>query len=678
MNQRHFEERGAYRFKRFVRKAYSAFNSMHRIVNIGVVRGCAISFLTVSTVAAQTSADGEQQQKVLEKELDEVMVTASRIETPINQTAKQVTVLSKEQIQQAPVQSIQDLLIYAANIDVVQRAGHGVQADISIRGGSKDQTAILLNGVNLSNSHTGLYSLDIPINLSDIERIEIIHGPSALIYGTSAFAGGVNIITKKNVDAKGYARIEGGMHNLRGMEVRGATKQGITTTSLSAGYSSSDGYTDNTDYNMYNILMQSRFQFKENSQLDLNLGYNDKKYGANSFYTAAFPNQYDHTSRYISSLKGEFGSKLKFIPILYWFRHYDTFELRRGSEEGKNYHRGDTYGTNLIMQYTSKLGSTSLGGELRREDIMSSKLGKEMVEPHRRYTKYDDRLSSSVTLEHTARIDRFVISAGVLMNHNTMEKGKYKFYPSASVAYRPTDQINIYTTWGNSTRMPSFTELYYTTETHEGNENLKPERSQSVDLGFKYKNSLISAYLTSYLMWGRNIIDWVKKEGADGKPISASWNHTAVNTQGLEMGVRFRLVDILPILGENSSFSLDYTRLHQDCDTKGEISEFRLNYLRDKFTTTFNHHIYKGFSAGWYLRYQKRMGGYTVYENAVNTKRLEPYKAFSTLDVKLNYNHENLLLYVKLNNLYNTRHNDMGNIAQPGFWLTGGISYTFL
>lgn len=197
MNRKHFKERPVYRFKRFVRKAYSAFNSMHRIVNIGVVRGCAISFLTVSTITAQTTTDGQQQQKVLEKELDEVMVTASRIETPINQTAKLVTVITKEQIEQSPVRSIQDLLVYAANIDVVQRGGHGVQADISIRGGSFDQNAVLLNGVNLSNAQTGHYSFDIPINLSDIERIEIIHGPSALIYGSSAFSGGINIITKK-------------------------------------------------------------------------------------------------------------------------------------------------------------------------------------------------------------------------------------------------------------------------------------------------------------------------------------------------------------------------------------------------------------------------------------------------------------------------------------------------
>lgn len=676
MKQKNLTNPRSIRFRRFTRRSYSVFNSLNKVVSIGVVSGTMLAFANSPAISAQTGALVEEgRSDTMEKELDEVMVTASRVEMPINQTAKLVTVITKEQISQAPVQSIQDLLIYAANIDVVQRSGHGVQADISIRGGTKDQTAILLNGVNVSTAHTGLYSLDIPLNLSDIERIEIVHGPSALIYGSSAFAGGVNIITKKKVDSKAYARLGGGMYSQRAMEMRGAAQSGIATASISAGYSSSNGHANNTDYNLYNILMQTRLQFSENSKVDINLGYNDKKYGANSFYTAAFPNQYDHTSRYLNSFKGEFGDKLKFIPIIYWFRHYDTFELIRGSDYGKNHHRGDTYGTNLIVQYESKLGNTSLGGEIRREDIISNLLGKPMSRPHGKFENYDDRTNSSVTLEHTAKLDRFVLSAGVLMNHNTLEKGKYKFYPSASIAYRPSYNLNIYTTWGNSTRLPSFTELYYTTDTHEGNSGLLPERSQSVDLGIKYKNSYINAYLTGFLMWGRNIIDWVNKE-KDGKIVSASWNHTELNTQGIEMGIRFRLGDFLPVLGEYSFVSVDYARMNQDCDTKGQNSLFKLNYLRDKLTATFNHQIYKSFSAGWYFRYQKRMGMYKVYENAEDTGVLTPYKAFTTLDLRLNYKYEDLTLYINLNNLYNTRHNDMGNIPQPGFWLTGGISYT--
>jgi len=129
MNKKRTLKKDIFHFKRFTRKAYSAFASMHRIVNIGVVTGCVLTAVP-STGVAQ-SVDGDQKTpEMTEHELDEVMVTASRVETPINQTGKQVTVIAREQIEQAPVQSIQDLLVYAANVDVIQRGGHGVQADI--------------------------------------------------------------------------------------------------------------------------------------------------------------------------------------------------------------------------------------------------------------------------------------------------------------------------------------------------------------------------------------------------------------------------------------------------------------------------------------------------------------------------------------------------------------------
>ena len=533
--KKRLNDQQAFRFRRFVRKAYSAFNSMHKVVNIGVLTSSMLAFAHLSPVSAQQGA-GTVADKMPEEELDEVTVTAARVETPLAQSARLVTVITRAQIEQAPVQSLQELLAYAAHIDVIQRGGHGVQADISIRGGSADQTAILLNGINLTNPHTGHYNLDLPVNLSDIERIEIIHGPSALIYGSGAFSGGINIITKKEIDARVYANAEAGMHNLWRGDVRGAAEIGRTRNSLSAGYQSSDGYIPHSDYRMYNLLWQTRWKARENAYLDMQLGYNNKHYGANTFYSAKFPNQYERTSAYMATLKGAFGQTLRVIPILYWSRHYDQFDLIKDTPKGRNFHRGDTYGANLIFQYTSRIGTTTLGGEVRREDIVSSKLGKPRAHPEGDYTKYDDRTTSSVTLEHTYATSRFSLSAGALVNYNTLTDA-IRFYPSVSAAYRPAEGLKIATTWSQSTRMPTFTDLYYTQETHHANEHLKPERSESVDLGVTYDRPLVSAYVKGFLMWGRDMIDWVRTSG-DAK--WASWNLTEVDKQGVEIGATLR------------------------------------------------------------------------------------------------------------------------------------------
>ncbi|GAB6394367.1 MAG: TonB-dependent receptor [Bacteroidales bacterium] len=644
---------------------------MHKVVNIGVVSGCVLTSMIIPAAHAQEVTD-DRQQKMPEEELEEVMVTASRLETPVSQTAKLVTVITREQIERAPVQSIQDLLIYAAGIDVIQRGGHGVQADISIRGGSFDQNAILLNGVNLSNPHTGHYSFDLPVNLSDIERIEVIHGPSALVYGASAFSGGINIITGKRADTRLYAGAEAGMYALKGMEVRGASGFGASSHSLSVSHNSSGGYIANSDYHIYNALWQTRVRLSGESKLDMQLGYNDKKYGANTFYSAKYPNQYEQTGSYMGALKGDFGAALKFIPILYWNRHCDQFDLIKGSDTGRNFHRNDTYGANLIFMYRSKLGNTSLGGELRRETIFSSVLGKVMDKPQGNYKRKDGRTNASIALEHTLTLQRWVLSAGVLLNHNTLLENDYTCYPSVSLAYRPADNLKLSASWSKSVRMPTFTDLYYTTVTHDGNEGLKPEKSESLEVGAGYATSFIQADWTGFLLWGRDMIDWVKNDPQDAK--WASWNLTEVNIRGMEAGVRFNLGEALPFLGSRASFAFGYARIHQTTDTQGLISVYALNYLRDKLTAQFHHSLGKGLSANWFFRFQKRMGSYEKFENLQKVSD-EPYPAFSTLDLKVSYQYRNITFHAAFNNLYDTDYFDKGNIPQAGFWFIGGISY---
>ena len=173
---------------------------------------------------------------------------------------------------------------------------------------------------------------------------------------------------------------------------------------------------------------------------------------------------------------------------------------------------------------------------------------------------------------------------------------------------------------------------------------------------------------------GRNMIDWVKEDPAS--TIYSSWNHSKINTQGVEMGVEFRLGNLLPVLGDQSVLAIDYTRMHQDSDTRNMISLYSLNYLRDKFTTRFHHCIYKDLSASWYFRFQKRMGTYEKYEDKVKVGDVG-FPSFSTLDLKLNYKYNDMSFYLNLHNLYDTHYFDKGNIPPPGFWLMGGISYTF-
>lgn len=661
------------RFKRFAGKGFSTFHSLHRVCNIGVLAGITLATFATSNAEAQTREPRQHKLPTEEKELEEVTVTASKIATPLNQVARRVTVISHREIQSAPIRSLQDLLVYSAGVDVQQRGGHGVQADISIRGGSFDQNAILLNGVNLSNAETGHLSYDIPINLSDIERIEVIHGSSGLIYGSAAFSGGINIITKKHAHDRVYAQILYGEHTTHHVEGRASFASKGSTHSLSISHKGSEGYTDNTDYKILNALGQSHFDLSEHNRLLLNLGFNSKAYGANAFYSPKGPKQYEETSSLVASVKGELGTeRLRIVPILYWNRTTDEYHWIRGT--ALNHHRADNVGGNLIFSYRSSLGTTSLGLELRKEHILSNRLGTPLSEAIDKYDKSASRTNSSLSLEHSCMLgSKLSASLGAMVNHNTQRSGKYEFLPSISATYRPSDAWAVSAVWSQSVRIPTFIDLYYVGPKQQGNANIQAEHSQSLELSTKYRGRAVEAYLTGFALWGRDIIDWVKLQPSDAK--YQSYNHGYINTYGLEAGLQVRLGELFPEIGQASRLRLDYVRMHQKHDSSGLLSLYSMRYLRDKLTARLDLELSSRLNSTWSFRWQKRMGEFET-TTADNKTAYSEYPAYATLDARFDYKcSPKLQLSLMLNNITNTQYFDFAAVHQPDFWASVGLTY---
>ena len=672
-----------FRFRRFQRKGYSAFQSMHKVINIGVVTASTLLFAMPNTAQAQKTIEQGNSLEETPVELEEVEVTASRAPIALNQATKIVTVIPASEIAAAPATSIQDLLEYAAGVDVRQRGEGGVQADISIRGGTSDQIAVLLNGVNLSNPQTGHYSFDIPVNLSDIERIEIISGPSSRIFGASAFAGAINIITKTGKENEISTDNYAGMHKL--WKVEAAVNQATKSFGqrFSAGYTSSGGYMDNTDSKQLNIYWMSEVKH-EDADFQFQAGYNDKGYGANSFYSASYPNQYDKTRRFFLSASGETHGKIKFSPKVYWTRHYDRYELFRDNPEdwytGHNYHYSQVMGANLNATVDWALGKTSTGVEVRNEGVKSNVLGEDMDEPEDaafgedgQYTKSANRTNISYFLEHNI-LSRFTLSVGVLANYNTSLNQGFRFYPGVDASYRIGDNVRLYGSWNRALRMPTFTDLYYEGPTNLGNPDLKPEESEAFELGLKYSTYFLKAHIAGFYHKEDNLIDWVKLNSDD---IWECQNLTEVNNAGFEANI-----SLLPreLTGNKKFFirklELGYAFIHQDKDSEEYISNLALDYLKHKFTVQLDHSIWKGFSATWYLRWQDRAGSYTKYVD-LQAAYEEPYAPYCVVDLKVNWAYQDLNIYAELNNLFDATYYDIGNIPQPGFWFKAGFSYKF-
>ena len=178
-----FNKRSVLKFTHFTRKGYALFACLGREVIIGVLSAATLQHATASGISIDTekiTTDSTLSQRLIE--LEEVSVTGTRAPLTERQQARMVTVLSRQEIQAAPVQSVNDLLKQFVGVDVRQRGAIGAQTDVSIRGSNYEQIAILLNGINIGDPQTGHNVFSLPVDISDIERIEVLEGPAGRIF----------------------------------------------------------------------------------------------------------------------------------------------------------------------------------------------------------------------------------------------------------------------------------------------------------------------------------------------------------------------------------------------------------------------------------------------------------------------------------------------------------------
>ena len=125
-----------------------------------------------------------QEKKV---ELDSIIINSTRISLPFQDNSRTIKVITSDRIKQSATTNIADLLQQVAGVDIRRRGLNGMQSDVYIRGGSFDQTLLLIDGIKVEDVQTGHHTMNMGLPLEVIERIEIIKGPAARVYGQNAF-----------------------------------------------------------------------------------------------------------------------------------------------------------------------------------------------------------------------------------------------------------------------------------------------------------------------------------------------------------------------------------------------------------------------------------------------------------------------------------------------------------
>jgi len=670
MYKPNFNQRKALRFHHFTRKGYALFACLGRVVTISVL---SVATLTSASAAIDDKGMTEtvttnDDQTDKETTLDDVEVTGSCAPLALGQAVRMVTVLSREEIQAAPVQSINDLLKMAVGVDVRQRGPIGAQTDVSIRGGTSEQITILLNGINICDPQTGHNAFDLPCDISDIERIEVLEGPAGRVYGTSSLVGAINIVTRDVRSKMAEVRVEGGSFGY----LSAAGRVALGLHSLSSNYTRSDGYSRskagslNSDYSGGKVFYQGGYQC-EGLLLNWSGGLSVKGFGSNTFYSAKFDEQYERTTKIYTALQGDLTiGKLHVRPAIYWNRSYDRFELIRGSEERVpfNYHRSDVFGINLNTYFDWQLGRTAMGAEFRNEDIVSTNLGEPLSNPFSHYKVGLNRSNLSFHLEHNILLKRFTLSAGFIAIKNTWNQMPFKLYPGIDASYRIGDHWKVYASYNSSLRMPSFTELYYSVGGHKADKYLKPEELHAVEGGVKYSNHWLTAQTSIFHHHARNMIDWVM-DTRDPDAVWQSVNHTRVNTTGVETNAT--------LTAKRYTLNLAYCYLHQNKDEQDFLqSQYSLEYLRHKVTASLRWSITDYLRLSVSYRWQDRMGSYTTVDGEVRD-----YHPYSVVDARLDWHQDSYALYLEGNNLTGHHYVDYGNVPQPGCWITAGYAKKF-
>ncbi|NOQ24410.1 MAG: TonB-dependent receptor [Bacteroidales bacterium] len=663
-------------FKRWNRKGYAVFNSLRKIVKITTLSLSYSIILLPLQVLSQTDTSITKN-----LDLEEVIISAQRAPIIYSQLSRLVSTIDEDEIKLMPVSSVDEILENFTGIDVRQRGANGIQSDISIRGGSFDQNLILLNGVNISDPQTGHHSLNLPIDLNTIERIEILEGPGSRVFGPNAFSGAINIIT--NQFDKNYTKVgfTAGDFGLFSGNLASSYKLRNTKQFISFSKSQSNGYIKNTDYDQNNIFYNLNYG-SDIGKIDFQIGYSDKEFGANSFYTPKYPEQYEQIKTAFTSLKFETGDKIKITPIVYFRRHKDRFELFRYEPaswySGHNYHMTDVYGGKLDARMSTKLGITSFGAELRSENIWSNVLGNLMNdtinakgEPNGFYSRKYSRTILNLFLEHSYYLEDFSVTGGILTSWVSENDLGFTLYPGIDLGYNLTSKIKAYLTVNKSLRLPTFTDLFYTGPSNIGNPDLKPEEAWSYETGLKFNKNITKSNLSFYYRDSKNVIAWVKPMDSNPDAIWETQNLTNVTTFGFEINNK---LNINQYSIQNISFNYSYLD-QASSSTDSYETKYSLNYLKHNFVFNVNHKFFNNYNFSWTLKYQDRAGSYQNYDFSINDFiGDEDFDPFFMFDAKLSWNKKLITIYAEATNIFNTKYTDIGNIEMPGRWFKAGFN----
>ncbi len=652
---------------------------MRHALSFQNMRNCILTIVSLCCMLLPTELQAQDGEYLS----DTVSIESSRLGLTSDQMGRFITIIDRQQIQSLPVRSLDELLRFLPGVEVQARGAFGVQADISMRGGTFNQVLILMDGMRINDPLTGHFQTYLPVTLDEIERIEVLRGPASAQYGPDAVGGLIHIITRSfSTEASAQQRammsLQTGQHALYGGEAGMWSRRKKLRVGAGCRWFQSEGHPlpsgERADFRTQTVTVSAGYAFEKGWDLAFRSGWDQRTFQAQYFYTVSPADQSrEQTGRWWNQarLQRQRSNSNTRLDVSY-LSSSDSFLFNPAFPA--NIHQTSFLNANLHHQQeiTSRL-SWALGGQASLRSILSSDRGDHRDDHQGLYGMLYWEPIQRLHLQGSLRTDRDQ-NYGIEMT------------PQSSASYT-LSWATFRAAVGRTIRAADYTERFISTNLagpltggrNLGNPALEAERAWSYEMGIDvstYRGFRFSA--TLFHRQGRNLIDYLPTSYENipangnltpGESYLFANNLSRLNVSGAEGFLQWK-----KDCGPGGSLVLDagYTFLAVDAPA-GQVSKYLSNTARHQLTAR-GMWLHQRFSLGIQGLYRQRDAGNAAAIGAT----LSPQFMVWHLQGRVNLIGERVVAQAQVFNIFNESYADLLGAQMPGRWWTAGLSFRFL
>lgn len=628
----------------------------------------AFLIVLLSTVPCQGQTDSIHH-------IEAVEITASRVFGNVEDLGRDIQVITQAQLKAISIHSVDEALKYLTGIDIQSRGLRGVQADVSLRGSTFNQTLILIDGIRANDPLTGHFSLYLPLIQSHIQRIEIIKGSSSGIHGADAIGGVINIVTKRliDIDRKNPnidARLTVGSFGLKEGEL-GVISQLSDKFTIGGGLLINDTegelYSDSLhrDFSFLTYTAFANWQPTDKWRIGFRHAHDKRKFNAQYFYTrSTFDKSVEEVKRSWTQADASYylnaNNKIEFDAL--YSSTNDDF-LFNPLFPG-NVHTTRLINSNIRFKHRGDRYNWTIGINHQNQKIISNDRGNHQFD---RVGVYFIGLIKAT--------DDLSILTGLRMDHDS--NIGLAISPHMSVSWKLNNQLSIRSFAGRAVRSADFTEKYISNNLpgplsggrNVGNPNLQEERSWNFDIGIDYKVST-GLKLSSSLFYrtSKDLIDFALTSGSeihnpDLVDVNSEYfyakNISSLNNYGIEFNIQ-----MAKKISENFSVQGFWSSTIQDQSSDEAVIS---KYISSSANVLVNQSIvgaYQTWRLGWTSQYKKR----TEDAATAISAQLQSSYWINNLSLSKSILNQQITIKGDINNIFNIDYSDILGANLPGRW----------